>query len=399
MRVLNSLSEINISRILRLIWLEKKISRVDIATCLGMDKSTVTKITSELSSMGIIREAEAGESGPQGGRKPIFLELNKEFAVVGGIEINPQNFNCSLVSINGEIVFTYSEAINTDEYAALGLMGFFEKVFQIIKKEAKAKKRNLLGVGVGLPALIDVEQGTINQSIPLMIYEPVDFIKKAEEITKLPVFFDNDARCCCYTEKMIWRTSTTEKNMMYVLVQHRPQQPVKKSPRNISVGFGFVLNGKIYHGANSTAGEFRSMLWNPTSQNQFVNGTDCIDKISEAEKVTPIFQELAKNVAFLVNTLNLDIVYVGGIDKIYAEEIVKYIREEIVYLWPYEWNKTSMVATGMISDKVVSTGASILVLDKLFSVPELSGEDNCSTEFYKNMSAYKWLLNARLFKN
>ena len=91
--------------------------------------------------------------------------------------------------------------------------------------------------------------------------------------------------------------------------------------------------------------------------------------------------------------------YVGGIDKIYAEEIVKYIREEIVYLWPYKWNKTSMVATAMISDKVVSIGASILVLDKLFSVPELSGEDNCSTEFYKNMSAYKWLLNARLFKN
>lgn len=390
MRVLNSLSEINISRILRLIWLEKKISRVDIATCLGMDKSTVTKITSELSSMGIIREAEAGESGPQGGRKPIFLELNKEFAVVGGIEINPQNFNCSLVSINGEIVFTYSESINTDEYAALGLMGFFEKVFQIIKKEAKAKKRILLGIGVGLPALIDVEQGTINQSIPLMIYEPVDFIKKAEEITKLPVFFDNDARCCCYTEKMIWRTSTTEKNMMYVLVQHRPQQPVKNSPRNISVGFGFVLNGKIYHGANSTAGEFRSMLWNPTSQNQFVNGAAAIEKLSDSS-VNGIFKELAQNIAFLVNTLNLDVVYVGGIEKKATAELLNYIREDIAYLWPYEPNKTSLVTSASVTENVVSEGAAILVLDKIFGVPELADGNGIETKFYNDLTAFQWL--------
>lgn len=390
MRVLNSLSEINISRILRLIWLEKKISRVDIASRLGMDKSTVTKITSELSSMGIIREAETGESGPQGGRKPVFIELNNDFAVVGGIEINPQNFFCSLVNPCGESVFDYSENINPDEYEKLGLMGFFKKAFDIISKQAKKMQLSLLGLGVGLPALIDVDKGRIVQSIPLMIYEPIDFIKLAKEITNLPVFFDNDARCCCYTEKMIWRTSASEKNMMYVLVQHRPQQPVKNSPQNISVGFGLVLNGKIYHGANSAAGEFRSMMWNSSSQNQFLNGTDTVEKLSD-KSVTVIFKELAQNVAFLVNTLNLDDVYVGGINKESAEELVKYIREDVDYLWPYEGSKTSKVTSAKISDKVVSEGAGILVLDKLFSVPELSDSTGMESKFYNDMSAYQWI--------
>lgn len=390
MRVLNSLSEINISRILRLIWLEKKISRVDIASRLGMDKSTVTKITSELSAKGIISEAEAGESGPQGGRKPVFLELNSSYAAVGGIEINPQEFFCSLLNVNGESIFSYSERIDPDEYSKLGLMGFFEKAFDIISKQAKSLKYKLLGIGVGLPALIDVEQGRIVQSIPLMIYEPVDFLKLAEEITKLPVFFDNDARCCCYTEKMILRNTTSEKNMMYVLVQHRPQQPVKNSPQNISVGFGFVLNGKIYHGANSTAGEFRSMLWKPSSQNQFVNGTNTVEKLSE-KAVTDIFKELAQNVAFLVNTLNLDVVYVGGINKESCDSLVKYIREDVDYLWPYDGNKTSKVTSGSMSDKVVSEGAGILVLDKIFCVPELSDSTGMETKFYNNLTAYQWL--------
>lgn len=390
MKVLNSLSEINISRILRIIWLEKKISRVEIATRLGMDKSTVSKITSDLTELKIIHEAESGESGPHGGRKPVFLELNLNFAFVGGIEINPRNFFCSIINLNGENIFEYSENIEPEQYSQIGLIGFFKKAFSIIQKKARSEKLNLIGIGVGLPALIDLEQGRIIQSIPLMIYQPLNFIKLAQEITKLPVFFDNDARCCCYTEKLIWRTSTAEKNMMYVLVQHRPQQPIKKSPLNISVGFGFVLNGKIYHGTNFTAGEFRSMMWKPSSQNQFVTSTNSIEQLSSSS-ITPIFKELAQNVAFLVNTLNIEIVYVGGIEKEYSQKLVKYIQEKIVYLWPYEWNPTSTVTSATFSKKAVSTGAGILVLDNIFSVPELSDANNGATKFYKNFSAYQWL--------
>ncbi len=392
MRVLNSLSEINILRIIRLLWIEKKISRVDIASKLAMDKSTVTKITSELTQKNIIKEAESGESGPQGGRKPVYLELNSEYACVAGIEINPEKIYCSLINLMGEPIFEYSEKIVCDEEYHFELMECFTKAFNILKEKSINLKNNIIGIGVGIPALVDVKSGKIIQSIPLQISEPIDFIQQAEKITNLPVFFDNDAKCCCYAEKMFWNDSSDVKNMMYVMVQHRPQQPVKNSPKNISVGFGFVLNGKIYHGANSSAGEFRSMMWDSSSKNQFVNGKDSIKSLSDEKKVLPIFKELAKNVSFLVNTLNLDVVYVGGIERKYAEEIVKYIREDVIYLWPYEWNKTSTITTGVISENVVSVGAAILVLDKLFSIPELSEEYSLSTSFYEKKSSYQWLI-------
>lgn len=392
MRVLNSLSEINILRIIRLLWIEKKISRVDIASKLAMDKSTVTKITSELTQKNIIKEAESGESGPQGGRKPVYLELNSEYACVAGIEINPEKIYCSLINLMGDPIFEYSEKIVCDEEYHFELMECFTKAFNILKEKSINLKNNIIGIGVGIPALVDVKSGKIIQSIPLQISEPIDFIQQAEKITNLPVFFDNDAKCCCYAEKMFWNDSSDVKNMMYVMVQHRPQQPVKNSPKNISVGFGFVLNGKIYHGANSSAGEFRSMMWDSSSKNQFVNGKDSIKSLSDEKKVLPIFKELAKNVSFLVNTLNLDVVYVGGIERKYAEEIVKYIREDVIYLWPYEWNKTSTITTGVISENVVSVGAAILVLDKLFSIPELSEEYSLSTSFYEKKSSYQWLI-------
>lgn len=372
MRVLNSLSDLNVMRILRLIFLEKKISRVDIASRLGMDKSTVTKITSDLCSKKVIREAEAGNSGPQGGRKPVFLELNGQYAAVGGIEINSEHFYAVILSLNGKLIFESTQKINPDEYAELGFMGFYKKAFSVIKKHADKNKIRLLGIGVGVPALVDSAEGKIINSIPLMIFEPVEFTKEASKNSEIPLFVDNDARCCCYTEKITFDNSAREKNIMYVMVQHRQQKPVKGSLKDISVGFGFKLNGKVYRGTNSFAGEFRSMMWNPESKNQFSNSTNYIEDLSDSKKITPLFKELAKNVAFIVNVLNLDIVYTGGIDEKYTKQISNYIKEEILYLWPYEKNINPVIETAEAHDRVVSEGAALMVLDKLFSIPEFS---------------------------
>ena len=66
---------INRFRILREIWMNKEISRVDIARALGLDKSTVSNNVKELLRMGVIVEASEGSSGPQGGRKPVNIKL------------------------------------------------------------------------------------------------------------------------------------------------------------------------------------------------------------------------------------------------------------------------------------------------------------------------------------
>ena len=83
MKSINSQSDINVSRILRLIWQKNGISRIEIAAQLGLDKSTVTKIVSALLDVGIVHEFAHGITGPQGGRKPIYLEISEAFAVVG----------------------------------------------------------------------------------------------------------------------------------------------------------------------------------------------------------------------------------------------------------------------------------------------------------------------------
>ncbi len=391
MRVLNSLTDLNIMRILRLIWQTKKISRVELASMLKMDKSTVTKIIAELFQKDLAREAEAGASGPQGGRKPVFLEINASYACSGGIEINPKRMYVCLEDFCGTILYEKMQEIDPDSYAQKGFLGYVKDGIDILRTESERLRIRLAGIGLGIPGMVDSDGGKIIQSIPLLIEDGVDVAEEIQPLCEMPVFVENDARCCCYTERMLSRGPKTQ-NMMYVMAEHRPLQPVKDSPKNLSVGLGLILNGKIYHGAYSTAGEFRSVFWNSPSKSQFSPACEVVKSLDDQTAVQT-FRELAKNIAFLVNTLSLDVVYVGGIEKKYAEEIVKFIREEIVYLWPYGWNKTTVVSTASASQRSVSYGAGAKVLDKLFSVPEL--EEDGRKRKSPLSSPYQYLLSLR----
>ncbi len=391
MRVLNSLTDLNTMRILRLVWQAKKISRVELASMLKMDKSTVTKIIADLSQNNLAREAEAGASGPQGGRKPVFLEINASYACAGGIEINPQRMYVCLEDFCGTILYEKMQEIAPDSYAQKGFLGFLKEGIELLQAAADRLRIKLAGIGLGIPGMVDSDGGRIIQSIPLLIEDGLDVAKDIQPLCKMPVFVENDARCCCYTEQMLSRGPKTQ-NMMYVLAEHRPLQPIKDSPKNLSVGLGLILNGKIYHGAYSTAGEFRSVFWNSPSKSQFSPACEIVKSLDDQTAVQT-FRELAKNIAFLVNTLSLDVVYVGGIEKKYAEEIVKYIREQIVYLWPYGWNKTTVVSTASVSQRSVSYGAGAKVLDKLFSVPEL--DEGGRRRKSPSPSPYRYLLSLR----
>lgn len=374
MRVLNSLSDLNILRILNLIWRAKKISRIEIASILKMDKSTVTKIISRLEQKNLVQETAFGESQPQGGRKRIFLEINGNFACVGGIQINTEQMIVCLADLRGTILFESAQKIDEDDYAKNGFAGILEDGIKLLQKNAERMRISIAGIGLGVPGIVDIENKKIIQSIPLLIEKPFDIARVASELVDVPIFLENDARCCCYAERIGGKLKPS-KNFMYVFIDYRRLNPVKNSPKNISVGLGFASKEKIFHGANSCMGEFRSIFWSDTSSSQFSLATQNILNL-ESEKAQKIFVELSKNVAFLVNTLSLELVFVGGIEKPFSEKLVNLIRKESERLWPYEWNKTKSIEIANISTRAVSYGAMMMVLDKIFSVPDFPAREN-----------------------
>ena len=62
-------NSLNIPKILRAVWQNKGISRIELSRLLEIDKSTVTLIVSKLLESGIIETIAEGKAGATGGRK------------------------------------------------------------------------------------------------------------------------------------------------------------------------------------------------------------------------------------------------------------------------------------------------------------------------------------------
>lgn len=387
MKSINAPSDINVSRILRLIWQKRGISRIEIASQLGINKSTVTKIVSSLKKIGLVLELSEGTTGPQGGRKPIFLQIAPRFASVGGVEINSGRYVACLLDMYGEVLFQYDKAINPGDYTKENYKEIFLSAYERLVSEAEKQNIALIGVGLGFPGIVNFEEGRIIQSLPLMIDEPYSFTEEVSKEISVPIFIENDARCCCYGE-MLLSKSQNIKNMLFVLAEHRVFQPTKTSQKNLSVGFGIVLDGGILKGPDFSAGEFRSLLWDQGNVSQFYMGEKKLDLLDE-EIMQSVFLELAQHVAFLVNTLNINQIYIGGIEKKYATRLIELIQKRIVFQWPYKEKQNNHVSLASLENLSVSYGAAAMFLEQIFALPNLSLKSGTGESVLKTFEEIK----------
>ncbi len=384
MKTLNAPGDLNISRVLRLIWQMKGISRIEIAQQLGIDKSTVTKIVSSLEEIGIIRAFAQGNAGPQGGRKPIHLEIAQEFGIVLGIEINTDGFLVVLVNLHGEIL----ESIH-HELSITSVFDAFDTAIEKITPILDSLNTPILGIGVGVPAIVNTEKGTIIQSIPLIINEPVEFCSWAKKKYNIPVYIENDARCGCLGE-IILKHGINLENALFLLAEIRKITGTNKSPKNLSVGCGFIINGQTHYGNNFSAGEFRSIMWERGNSGQFQSNDIVQDKIGSDMSITgSVFTELASHVALLTNLLNLNYVFLGGLPEDLTETLAEQIKAEIKLKWPYTLPLDCSVIPASLGEKAVAYGAAGHCLQRFFSLPNISQPSGNGPSIKETLSAIK----------
>ncbi len=366
MKTLNAPGDLNLSRVLRLIWQVKGISRIEIAKRLGIDKSTVTKIASTLEEIGIIRAFAQGSAGKLGGRKPIQLEVTPDFAMALGVEISTDSFLLTLVNLHGDIVETRKQSLDSAT-----LQEAFDTAVAAIRPSIEAAGAPLIGIGVGLPAIVDTERGAVIQSIPLQVTEPVEFAAWARERYSVPVYVENDARCGSIGE-MTLRHGMGLENAVFLLAEIRRITGEGKSRKNLSVGFGFIVNGQTHYGRDFSAGEFRSILWKPGNLGQFQSEEGNDERLgSDGSATRAIFEELASHVAFLVNALNLNHVFIGGLSGELTDSLALAIRREIAVKWPYALAHRYEVLPASLGIEAVAYGAAGHCLQRFFSLPNI----------------------------
>ncbi len=364
MAKLKSARFINSSRVLRDIWIHKETSRIQIARNLGLDKSTISSIIPELLRIGIVHETTEGEAGPQGGRKPVLITLNRSYGCVVGIEMRPESYNAVAVDLEGSVIYSKFEL------AQVSGANFREVLLEVANRVREELKRTgvpLLGLGVGVAGVVDPQHGLIKYSIPLQMTESFDFRSAVAEGYDLPIFVENDANACAWGELAFHRGKRL-RNFLFVLVEFRDLHDQGRIYERTGVGMGIVIGGRVHYGRDFSAGEFRSVFRTPANKGQFSLSEEDSFRLEEDPAVLArFFRELSRNIAMLVNTFNLDHVFLGGDIERYEREIQPVLAEEIQFNWPYPGGVHCAVRFSSLGEKAVAYGAAGMVLHRLFA--------------------------------
>jgi predicted NBD/HSP70 family sugar kinase len=360
------------SRIFRTIWRNPRISRVGIAERLNLDKSTVTNQVNHLIELGIIEEAEEGSSSVRGGRKPIQLCIRKSFGRVIGIEIQVGSYVAVTVDLAGEILAEKRGLIHvTSENFADTVAGIVnETMAELGLGEGSGP---LLGVGVGTGGLVDLKKSLIRYSVPLDITKPLDFGKAIAGRIPVPCYIENDANCCAWGE-LAFNRDEDLKDFLFALVEHRKDQTSIGSYGGIGVGFGIVLGGKVYSGVHGNAGEFRSSFCEGRGNLQFSLSRDELSRFGTDEKILArTSEELARNMAMLVNTMDFDRVYVGGDIEDLPVDFPGLLRLCLEENWMYPFPKGVEIRYSSFNGRAVAYGAAGMTLDRLVTESMIPG--------------------------
>jgi predicted NBD/HSP70 family sugar kinase len=355
---------INTSRVLQEIWIHKEISRIQIAKSLGLDKSTVTSIVAELLRLRIITETAEGAAGPQGGRKPVLLTLNRSYGCVLGLELRPESYTALATDLEGNILYSKFELA---QLSGAGFRDGFLGIAGRVREEVSRNGIPLLGIGVGVPGVVNPEKGLIRYSIPLQMDGPFDFHAEIARGYDLPLFLENDANACAWGE-LAFHRSKRLRDFLFLLVEFRDIKDRSRFHEKMAVGMGIVIGGRVHYGHNYSAGEFRSSFCTPECKGQFSLPDEEAYRIEEDPQVLSCFiRELSKNIAMIVNTFNLGHVFLGGHIERYRKEVQTVLAEEIQRNWPYPDEVHCRIHFSSLGEKAVAYGAAGMVLHRLFA--------------------------------
>lgn len=162
----------------------------------------------------------------------------KKYAV--GVDFGGTNVKLALVNAQGKIVAREKFVTR----AAASQAAWMEAVAVAIERmlaALKLKKTALAGVGVGVPGFVDFARGFIHDLTNVPGWTAVPLAAKMKKKLGLPAYVDNDANLMALGEIAFGGGKNLRHAVFLTL--------------GTGVGGGIVLDGKLYRGAYSMAGE------------------------------------------------------------------------------------------------------------------------------------------------
>ncbi len=358
---------INRSRIIREVWRSKETSRVNIASALGLNKSTISGNVNELIELGFLQEVSEGASGPQGGKKPINIRLNNSYGYILGMELSVDLCRATIIDLEGTIQYSHTEPV------CLGRDNFRKeclRLLRLLQKRVEKSFPRILAIGIAIPGIVDPRKNLILYSIPLGFSETFRFCDEIASVFSVPIIIDNDANACAWGELGSCRLREPG-DFIFILLELHQRNRVQ-SQEQISIGIGLGINGRVHYGQDFCAGEYRSIYLSSKAAGQSsLSNEEEVALESNKGLQQKFFRELAAHIGLLVNTLDLKNIVLGGACEKYGSDVIAVFEQEIANRCSYQGfekqiRQSRQVRFSSFAENSAAYGAASMVQQRLF---------------------------------
>jgi N-acetylglucosamine repressor len=270
-----SIKEINQLRILNLLRLQPGISRSEIVRLTGLSKATVSTIITEFIADGLVYEDGAAMQIASAGRRPVKLRLNGQIRLAIGVELTGSECVAVLTDLYSDPLSVIRHPMS-DTSVDRSLELIAQSVQQLLRGHEISR---LLGVGVGVPGPVDAMRQHVIQAENIGWFD-VPFGALLHERIGKPVTVVKRQNAGALGEHW-YGVGKPYSSLLYISV-------------GVGIGCGIIVDGKLYEGANGSAGEIGHITVVPDGYRCRCGNVGCLETVASCRAIAVRAREKTK---------------------------------------------------------------------------------------------------------
>jgi len=265
----SSLHRANLERVVRAVRMAGSLTQAEIARSTGLSAATVSNIVRELKDGGTVEVTPTSA----GGRRARSVSFSGDAGIVVGVDFGHTHLRVAVGNLAHQVLAEEAEPLDVDASSAQGLDRAEQLVSRLITSTGLSRDK-VVGVGLGVPAPIDVETGTLGSTAILPGWAGTNPRDDLAQRLGVPVHVDNDANLGALGE-LVWGSGRGVADLAYIKVAD-------------GVGAGLVISGQIYRGPGGTAGEIGHITLDESGPVCRCGNRGCLETFAAARYILPL---------------------------------------------------------------------------------------------------------------
>ena len=257
----------NLSVILRSVHTNGEVTRSQLASGTGLNRSTILTLVAELAERGLVLSEEATSASGVGRPSHLVRPSPDVISLVVHAEVDA--ITVGAVTLGGKVLAKYRDPVHTAPTPERSVELAAKRIEQL-RQELPAQAR-IAGIGVAVPGQVRATDGVVRYA-PHLGWNEVPYSAMLGQVTGLPVEIDNDASIGC-TAEYTFGSARGFNNIVYLFAGSG------------GIGGGVIIDGSRLRGVAGYAGELGHVRISSSTKPDYSGLTGTIEALVQRDEL------------------------------------------------------------------------------------------------------------------